>query len=106
MIQLLGLVLLSFIVTSFLLVPFIDWLFYLRRNYLSTHNEVKEIKFKVSATPITDKLMKKDFKTPVGGGLLIIPVVLILTVLTFVFLHRRINSEIYTIFLTMLTFGS
>ena len=106
MIQLLGLVILSFFVTSFLLVPFINFLYSLRTRYLQK-NPPKEVasEVKKSDTPIHDMLMKKDFSTPVGGGIMIIPTVLILTVLSFFFSGRSFNTEILVIFLSLILFG-
>lgn len=74
MTQLLGLVLLSFIVTAVCMVPFIDLLFYLKKRFQKSIMTVKQ-----SETPIHDILMKSDIKTPSGGGVLII---LILTLLS------------------------
>ncbi len=74
MVELLGLVLVSFFVTSFLIVPFIDMLFYLKRRYEKMHAEKNN-----SDTPIHDKLMKNDEGTPSGAGILLIFVVGILT---------------------------
>lgn len=102
MIQLLGLILVSFFITSFLLVPFIDLLFFIRRSHLvKTSLEVS----KQSTTPIHDRLMKKDFLTPVGGGILLIPVVVALTALVFLMFHRRLDYSIYAVFFTMISFG-
>lgn len=102
MIQLLGLILVSFFITGFLLVPFIDLLFFIRRSHLvKTSLEVS----KQSTTPIHDRLMKKDFFTPAGGGILLIPVVLALTALVFLMFHRRFDYSIYAVFFTMISFG-
>ncbi len=103
MTQLLGLIIVSFFVTSFLLVPFIDFLFYLRAKRVTT---VKSDVDSHSTTPIHDSLMKKDFFTPIGGGILIIPIVVILTALAFWYTRRPIRFETLLIFLTMLTFGA
>lgn len=103
MIELLGLILVSFFTTSFLLVPFIDFLFYIRSKRLTqSHVGIKNS----SETPIHDKLMKKDFFTPVGGGILIIPVVVLLTLGTFAVFHRHLSWQIWTIFFTMISFGA
>ncbi len=102
MVELLGLIIISFFVTSFFLLPYIDLLFFLRAKKISSSEGISN---KQSDTPIHDLLMKKDFTTPVGGGLLLIPVVLILTVLFFAFTHKKINWEIFIIFFTMITFG-
>lgn len=103
MIELLGLILVSFFTTSFLLIPFIDFLFYIRSTRL-TRSGV-DIKDK-SETPIHDKLMKKDFSTPVGGGILIIPVVVLLTLGTYAVFHRHLSWQVSTILFTMISFGA
>lgn len=103
MIELLGLILVSFAITSLLLVPFIDLLFYLRSKRLASARVAVN---KNSDTPIHDALMKKDFATPEGGGILIIPVVIALTLGTFNLMHLPIASEIYVIFFTLVAFGA
>ncbi len=102
MVELLGLIIISFFVTSFFLLPYIDLLFFLRAKKISSSEVVSN---KRSDTPIHDALMKKDFTTPVGGGLLLIPIVLLLTVLFFSISHKKISWEIFIIFFTMITFG-
>ncbi|MDO8429170.1 MAG: hypothetical protein Q7S88_00930 [Candidatus Daviesbacteria bacterium] len=103
MIELLGLILVSFFLTSFLLIPFIDKLYELRSVFTQT---IKLTVAKASDTPIHDRLMKKDFYTPVGGGLIIIPVVLVLTLLTFWIFERPITWAVIAIFFAMLSFGA
>lgn len=103
MIELLGLILISFAITSLLLVPFIDLLFYLRSKRLVSANVAVN---KNSDTPIHDALMKKDFATPGGGGILIIPIVIILTLVTFKVMHLPLSWEIYVIFFTLIAFGA
>lgn len=90
----------SFAVTSFLLVPFIDFLFYLKRRSkkVTKHHDTK--------TPITNTLLAgKDVNTPVGGGILVIVVVVALTIATFLFTKHRITTEIYILIFTLLSFG-
>ncbi|MDD2823038.1 MAG: hypothetical protein PHQ59_03040 [Candidatus Daviesbacteria bacterium] len=102
MTELLGLIIISFFTTSLFLLPFIDLLYYFRsKKIASSQTSVS----KKSNTPIHDQLMKKDFDTPVGGGLLVIPIVLILNILVFYYSHLRINWEVIVIFFTMITFG-
>ena len=55
MTQLLGLVLLSFILTSVLMVPFIDFLFRLKRRFERIRKEQKK-----SETPIHDQLINAN----------------------------------------------
>lgn len=102
MIGLLGLILVSFFVTSFLLVPFIDFLFYLKRkNRTKKANSLKD-----STTPIHNQLLAgKDIDTPVGGGILVIVVVVILTALVYLVTHHRPNYETFVLIFTLLAFG-
>lgn len=102
MIGLLGLILVSFFVTSFLLVPFIDFLFYLKRkNRTRKANSLKD-----NTTPIHNQLLAgKDIDTPVGGGILVIIVVVILTALVYFVTHRRPNYETFVLIFTLLAFG-
>ncbi len=101
MTQLLGLVLLAFVVTSIFMVPFIDLLFYLKRRF-----EKKTKINEKSETPIHDRLMKSDENTPSGGGILLI---LILTVLSigYAFFSSSVDRVSLLILLfTLLSFGS
>lgn len=107
MIQLLGLVLVSFIITSFLLVPFIDLLFFLRKKHLDSAKNVFKLekKFKSSDTPIHDRLMKADFGTPVGGGILVILVLVLLSLVVFSLTRHKSDTELFILIFTILTFG-
>lgn len=101
MIELLGLVLISFLTTSFLLVPFIDFLFYLKKKEKKENFAIHDTK-----TPIHNKLLAgKDISTPVGGGILVIFVVVILTIAAFFLTRHRISNEIYILIFTLLAFG-
>ncbi len=101
MTQLLGLLLLSFFITSIFLVPFIDLLFYLKRKFENS----KAIK-RISDTPIHDQLMKMDEKIPSGGGLLLIPILIILS-LGFAFVSSQPDRTVLLILIaTLISFGS
>lgn len=103
MIELLGLILTSFFVTSFLLVPFIDVLFFLKRKYKKATVSIKAAD---KDTPIHNQLLAgKDVDTPVGGGILIIVVVVILILLTFLLTRHVMNEEIWILMITLLAFG-
>lgn len=112
MIQLLGLVLISFAFTAFLLVPFIDLLYFLRKRYqrsLFLYNG-KNKKSTNSAlsynTPIHDQILKgKDIEVPVGGGLLIIPLLISISFLVLYFTDYSVTLEIYVLIFTLLSFG-
>lgn len=102
MIGLLGLILVSFFITSFLLVPFIDLLFYLRRRYKTQTKQTSTD----SLTPIHNQLLKgKDVDTPIGGGLLLIPLIIILSVGFLYFTRFKVTSEMYALYGTLLLFG-
>ena len=74
-----GLLIFSFIITSSLLVPFINLLYKL--NFKRLKQKTKDAFGK--RTPIFDKLHKDKAGTPIGGGLLVITVVSILFAIIF-----------------------
>ncbi len=99
--QLLGLVLISFVFGGILLVPFIDLLFALRKKYKKRTNLPLDIN-----SPIHNQILKgKDTKVPVGGGLLLIPVIVTLSILVFISSGKKINVELYSLIFTIVTFG-
>lgn len=103
MVELLGLILISFVITSFLLVPFIDLLFYLKRRYRKQIHEAKVD----SLTPIHNQLLKgKDLDVPVGGGILVIALVIILTSVFLYFTRYKFNAEVIMLFATLIVFGA
>lgn len=102
MTELLGLVLLSFIITSVCMVPFIDFLFHLKRRFEKSQKENLE----ESKTPIHDKLMKEDIGTPSGGGILLILILVILS-LGYSFFSPQVDKVSLVILLfTVISFGS
>ncbi len=76
--QILGLVLLAFVVVSILLVPFINFLYSIK--FQRQNQKTRDI-FE-ARTPIFDRLHSHKVGTPVGGGALIIAVVTILYLVT------------------------
>lgn len=105
-----GLLLFSFIITSILLVPFIDLLY--RFQFLRKRQKTRDFLGKL--TPIFDKLHAVKTGTPIGGGLLIIAIVTILYLILFpllCFLGVYVQSvfplkeELNVIFLTFISFG-
>src|SRR5438309_1225152 len=101
MTQLLGLVLLSFLITSIFLIPFIDLLYFLRSKYKKSIPKG----YNDQATPIHNKLLAgKDVDTPVGGGIL--PVLLV-PLLSFglALYFGEVNFELDILILTFLCFG-
>lgn len=103
----LGLVLFSFLLTSLLVVPFINLLYKLR---LTRRKEAP----KKGKVPLFDKLHDIKAGTPVGGGVLIILIVSTLFVLLFPFASRmgvyirscyEFRTEIFLILFTFISFG-
>ena len=102
MIELLGLIIISFFVTSFLLVPFIDLLFYLKRRDKKSAILAHDVN-----TPIHNQLLAgKDIDTPIGGGILLIPIVVVLSLLAAFVTRQGPSEDIYVLVFTILTFGS
>lgn len=100
MTQLLGLVIISFFLTSILMVPFIDLLFNLRNKYKKKIETTAE-----EYNPLYNKLMHgKDNETPVGGGLLVIPVVVILSLIV-ALLTNNLDNKLLVLLLTIISFG-
>lgn len=100
MIHLLGLLLVSFGVTSFFMVPFIDLLFYFKKRY-----ERVSPRPKVSKTPIHDLLMKEDESTPSGGGILLIVVLVLISVFYAIYTQAEISDSLKIILFTAVSFG-
>lgn len=103
----LGLVIFSFLVTSIVVVPFINLLYKLK---LTRRKEAP----KSGTVPLFDKLHDKKAGTPVGGGVLIILMVCFLFAVLFplatkmgIFIQSAFNLrwEILIIFFTFISFG-
>lgn len=103
----LGLVLFSFLITSLLVVPFINLLYKL---HLTRRSEAP----RSGKVPLFDKLHDKKAGTPVGGGILIIFIVSILFILLFPFASRMgvyirsfhdFKTEIFMILFSFISFG-
>lgn len=106
----LGLILLSFSLTSLLIVPFINFLYqkkFLRKKQ-NTHD------FLGKRTPIFDRYNQIKAGTPVGGGILLMAIMVILFFLTLAALKYyqvyisacfSLNKEIGIIIFTLLSFG-
>lgn len=103
----LGLVIFSFLITSLLIVPYIDLLYKLkltRKREAPKHGKV----------PLFDKLHDVKAGTPVGGGIIIIMTVSLSFALLFPFASRMgvyirssydFRLELFVIFFTFLSFG-
>lgn len=102
MIELLGLIIASFFITSFLLVPFIDFLFYLKRRYKKAVTKAAD-----ENSPIHNKLLAgKDVDTPVGGGILLIPVLVVISVFMLLITNHKITNDVYVLIFTIFSFGA
>ncbi len=106
----LGLLLFSFLLTSILVVPFINLLYKLKFQ----RQKQKTIDFQNKRTPIFDKFHNSKSGTPVGGGLLIIVSVCVLFLFLiplfraakiFISSNYRIDLEIRILFFTFISFG-
>ncbi|MFA7301046.1 MAG: hypothetical protein WC069_01965 [Candidatus Shapirobacteria bacterium] len=106
----LGLLLFSFIITSILVVPFINLLYKLK---FQRQNQ-KTLDIQNNRTPIFDQFHNSKTGTPVGGGLLIIFSVTtlfacLLPLLQFskIFIssNYKLNLELEVIFITFISFG-
>ena len=103
----LGLVIFSFLITSVLVIPFIDLLYKLR---LTRRREAP----REGKVPLFDKLHDIKTGTPVGGGILIILIVTVLFGLLFPMVRYlgvniesaySLKSELVIIFFTFISFG-
>ncbi len=110
MVQILGLILLSFTVISVLLVPFINLLYNIK--FQRQKQKTRDI-FEVR-TPIFDKLHAHKIGTPQGGGVLIILVVtllylLVISLAPFFGIERTAvypyKKEVQILLFTFLSFG-
>ena len=106
----LGFLLFAFLITSILVVPFIDILYKLK---FQRQNQ-KTLDFQNKRTPIFDKFHSQKIGTPVGGGLLIIVSVCVLFAFLFPILkvsrifissNYHLNNELLVIFFTFVSFG-
>ncbi|HNZ84231.1 MAG TPA: hypothetical protein PKH59_00005, partial [Candidatus Woesebacteria bacterium] len=106
----LGLLLFSFLITSILVVPFINILYKLKFQ----RQKQQTTDFLNKKTPIFDKFHNSKTGTPVGGGVLVIIAVTVLFFVLFpvikfskIFIssNYKIASEISIIFFTFISFG-
>ncbi len=103
MAQLLGLILLSLFITAILLVPFIDFLYRMKFRRLKQ----KTLDMFDKPTPVFDKFNNWKAGTPVGGGLLIIAVVSILTLWSYGILNVEFKAwQLFVILFTFVSFGA
>lgn len=102
MVQLLGITLLSLVITFILIVPFIDFVYKLKLT--RQHQTTVDIFDK--PTPLFDKFNAWKVGTPFGGGILIIFVVCVVFLWSFGILNIKINIwELFAILFTFISFG-
>ncbi len=103
----LGIIIFSFLISSVLIIPFIDLLY---RLHFTRRREAP----KTGKVPLFDKLHDKKAGTPVGGGILIIFLLCLLFAILFPLAERvgifiktsyPLHSELFVIFFTFLSFG-
>jgi len=106
----LGLLLFSFLITSILVVPFINLLYKLKFQ----RQIQKTTDFQNKRTTIFDKFHNQKSGTPVGGGLLIIVSVCLMFIILFPILkfsrifissNYNIENELFILFFTFISFG-
>lgn len=102
MTQALGLSILSFFVTSLLIVPFINFLYRLKFR----RQKQKTIDMFKNPTPMFDKFHAWKAGTPVGGGMLVIAVSLLLTLWAYFLLGIKVKPwEVFVLLFGLLSFG-
>lgn len=99
--EVLSLLVISFVITSFAFVPFINLLYriHFQRQLQKTKDPFNQL------TPIFDRFHSWKAGTPVGGGILLIAVLLLLTPIGYLVSDAHFNNRIFVILLTMVSFG-
>lgn len=107
MVALLGLLLISFLVTGIVLIPFINLLFFLRKKYKrSLPPSDSKSGGQNPNLPIHNEILKdKDIEVPVGGGLILIPIIIFLFLSVFFIVNHKIIMEAFILIFTLVTFG-
>ncbi len=97
-----GFAILSFFITAILLVPFIDFLY--KRNFKRQRQQTRDPLNK--RTPEFDKMSSWKVGTPIGGGLLIIFVVTLLTLWAYGLFSVEVKFwEIFVLLFSFVGFG-
>lgn len=103
MAQLLGLIILSLFITGVLFVPFIDFLYKMKFRRVKQ----KTVDMFDKPTPTFDKFNNWKAGTPVGGGLLIIAVVCVLTLWAYGIFETKVNFwQLFAIMFAFISFGA
>lgn len=104
MAQLLGILLLSFFISSVLFVPFIDFLYKLK---LRKTDEKRRVDTQDNVAPITARLLGNKRKVPIGGGLLVVLTTCILSLWSYGLLGINARpGELFILLFTMLSFAA
>lgn len=102
MTELLGLLLLSFVITAVFMVPFIDFLYFLKGKYKRSIPKG----YDDSTTPIHNKLLRgKEMETPVGGGILLIIILVLLSFGYSYFYNFTIPNDLFILIFSLISFG-
>lgn len=103
MAQLLGLMILSFFISGILLIPFIDFLY--KHKFQRQKQTTRDIFNK--HTPLFDKFNSWKVGTPIGGGILIIVVVSILTLWAYGLFAVDVKPwEVFVLLFSFISFGA
>src|SRR5689334_21577550 len=101
MAQVLGVTLLSLVVTFILIIPFIDFIYKLK----FTRQRQATVDIFDKPTPLFDEYSAWKVGTPFGGGLLIIFVVSLIFISLLGFIPKVNYWELFTILFTFISFG-
>lgn len=103
MAQLLGLMILSFFITGILIIPFIDFLY---KHKFQRHKQTTKDPFN-KLTPLFDKYNSWKVGTPIGGGILIIVVVTVLTLWAYGLFAIDVKPwEVFVLLFSFISFGA
>src|SRR2546423_15416898 len=102
MAQILGLIIMSFVISALLFVPFIDFLYKIKMRRQEQHTRDMFNK----RTPLFDKFNAGKVGTPMGGGILIIFIVIVLSFWAYGIFNTKSNpGEVFIIFFSFVSFG-
>ena len=102
MTELLGLLIVSFVITAVFLVPFINFLYFLKRKYKRPIPKG----YDDSTTPIHNQLLHgKEKETPVGGGILLILILSLLSIGYSYFYSKSLQNDLIILLFSVISFG-
>lgn len=101
--ELLGILLLSFFITAVLLVPFIDFLY---KIHLKRTDETKRVDTLNKAASITSKLLAYKKPRPIGAGVLVVVVTVVLSLWSYGLLAIKANvAELVILLFSIISFA-